>query len=364
MTPTQNAIEEAEKRARKAVDEEASEEKEKERKLIPRPRDRVTYFVAQHEYGRTITLREIEMGKASKVADPLPYPGPIPCLKSLSWIGSGCLKEFFQWLHRFDFTQDDEYTFSIFLCGVYDTLRIFRIQTQPDPLYFDPDTSLMPMNAAGATTPDKNEEFMDLIHEFDPALQVERGSNTEEEPVLPLRFGLPVGRVINQDPYYTVEDGVFGVFHMVFHPIDKSFWLVRDRYLGMERFTIDDPEEEMKPQFEEVDNQTRRRWLSVKFGEQNHLQFAEAFRLGTADLWFPEGLGLSELDAGERLPRFNDERDVPTIDFSRIPSVPLFPDDEPLQVHYARRSDFMSYLGEHRVAKGCSWLSVSLPLEH
>lgn len=299
----------------------------------------------------------------------------------------GCLKELLQWLHRFDFTQDDEQLFNHFLfeilsgrsdSALFDT-PILQTQTHEFFLVFN--SVLRPMNAAWdkirGTIDVKNEKLTEYTHEFNPALQVERDSDTEER-TLPLRFGLPVGKLVCFEKKKPKKGGHFLLmgytpFHLVFHPIDKSFWMVVDRYRDT------DGEYSMADDLNELEYQTNKaliRALRLRFGRKwdDNVMEAEAFRLGPMDLWFPQGLGLSErekqarqLDGGvgfdgneseEPVPRFARRDPPPTIEFSSLPKVSLFRDTDPPQVHFATHTCFQSYLAENGVVKGRSWLSV------
>ncbi|KAK5390391.1 hypothetical protein LTR20_002887 [Exophiala xenobiotica] len=315
------------------------------------------------------------------------------CERIVSWIKNeyagfpryrdGCFKELLQWLHRFDFTQDDEMVFNTFLA------KIMGEHTPPDTPIFQTQThefflvmgdeyipGLRRMNAANENKPSITEiesgKFMKLIHEFKPALQVERDSDTEER-VLPLRFGLPMGKVIcfekgkpgrRRDKYLVVG---YTSFHLVFHPIDKSFWMVVDRYMDWDGQDILDDDEPVYQTNEEL-----KRTLRYRFGKGNDIVMAEAFRLGSKDLWFPQELGLSErekparqLDGGvgidgnkseEPVSRYTCRDTPPTIEFSSLPKVSLFRTRDPPQVHFATHTGFQSYLVENGVVKGRSWV--------
>ncbi len=335
---------------------------------IPPPSHRVMAFLAKRERKKIL----------SKIND---------AYARVPSYGLGCLKERLQWLHRFDFTQDDETLFEHFLSEIlyrgshsrdFDT-PILHTQTHKLFLVLN----LQPMNAAWdkkrGIIDVKNEKLMEYTHEFTPALQVERDSDTEER-TLPLRFGLAVGKLVCFAKKGKYEQGHHFIkgytpFHLVFHPIDKSFWMVVDRYKdrdGEEDF-FDDGYDELEYQT----NKALARSLRERFGRQwdDRPMEVEAFRLGPIDDWFPQVLGLSEreeqarqLDGGvgfdgneseEPVPRSTKRDWPPTIDFSSVPKVSLFPDTGPPQVQFATHARFQSYLAENGVVKGRSWLSES-----
>ncbi|OQV10310.1 hypothetical protein CLAIMM_14330 [Cladophialophora immunda] len=356
--------------------------------IIPPPSHRVMIYRATREHKRILKriTREHEriLQRLNKAYSGYITPGDWP----------GCFQELLQWLHRFDFTQDNEGVFDAFLTDFmagkarYPDSELLILQTQTHEFFLDMDHGILPMNTARAIKAGKrhikNEEFMGLIHEFNPkneklmkltheftpALQVERDdSDHTEELILPLRFGFPLGRlIVSRKERRGRADNSEVPFHLVFHPIDKSFWMVVDRYRGWERFGEDD-DWGGEPEFEYDSNEERTRRLGWEFGKGNDMATAEAFRLGTKDLWFPQGLGLmEELDGGagldgnkseEPVSLFHEDHPPPTIEFSNLPRVPLFPDTEAPQVHYATRSSFQSYLAENGVVKGRSWLSVA-----
>ncbi|KAK5465259.1 hypothetical protein LTS15_001822 [Exophiala xenobiotica] len=337
-------------------------------RYIPPPSHRVMAYKLKLEYEKIVSWIQKE------------YEG-------FSYYGEGCFKELLQWLHRFDFTQDDERFFDRFLRKIMGErilpdAPILQTQTHNFFLVFcEYRHGLQRMNAAKENQPPitdmESGKFVELTHEFKPALQVERDSDTEER-ILPLRFGLPVGKVVcfekgwgkpgNGSDDYFVHG--YTSFHLVFHPIDKSFWMVVDRYKDWDGHWDVDDDQPMYQTNEDLNRTLRRR-----FGEGNNIVMAEAFRLGSKDLWFPQGLGLDErekqarqLDGGvgfddnkseEPVSRYTFRDTPPTIDFSSLPKVSLFRDTDPPQVYYATHTGFQSYLAENGVVKGRSWVSVS-----
>ncbi|OAP54179.1 hypothetical protein AYL99_11714 [Fonsecaea erecta] len=362
MSPTAMIQEEAMPTTEKAKEEAMSSTgKAKEEAILPPDAFEYVNSIKLHQ-PEFLDLRKIECERIlSRIQDAY----------SLPFYGKCDLKELLQWLHRFDFTQDDEIFFRTFLGKIMGDWRENRVssspilQTQTHDFFLE-GGSLRTMRAAHASDPDdkheKDEKSMKLIHEFVPALQIECDADTEER-VLPLRFGLPVGRLLcwNKKGRTYGDDG-YSAIHLVFHPIDKSFWIVVDRYLGPERFD-DYPEvEDDWPDWEYQDKKLLTRTLRDRFEKGDDIVMAEAFRLGTKDLWFPQGFGLSELDGdkpGDPVPKYDARDGPPTIEFSSLPKVSLFRDTEPLQVRFATRSSFQSYLTEHGVVKGRSWRSVS-----
>ncbi|KIW79448.1 hypothetical protein Z517_06060 [Fonsecaea pedrosoi CBS 271.37] len=344
-------------------------------KYIPPPGHRVMLYKAKLEHERILSRLE----KAYRL--PSYWPG--------------CFKELLQWLHRIDFTQDNQIYFNRFLGEIMEETEsecsIPLLQTRTHDFFLVWESRLSMMNTPYATRSDeettsyerrtsyeetssdeeassdeetienKCEEHRWLIHEFNPALQVERNSDTEE-PILPLRFGLPVGRVTCFKKGKGKDHDGYSSFHLVFHPVDKSFWMVVDRYLGWERFGECGSDVDVHsdtPVYEYLDNKERNIRLRLRFGRRNNMAGAEAFRLGSADLWFPKGLGLSELDAGKLVSRSDRRHRRPAVDFSSLPKVSRFRDSEAPQIHIAEDSSFQSYLAENGVVKGRSWLSVS-----
>ncbi|OAP54270.1 hypothetical protein AYL99_11371 [Fonsecaea erecta] len=329
---------------------------------IPPPSHRVMVYKAELESERTLST-------IKNAYEWIPY------------YTDCCFKELLQWLHRFDFTQDDELDFAGFLS------KILRSHTPGDPYHtpiFETQTHefeliggyLAPMNAAAENKPFtdvKDEKFMRRIHEFKPALQVECDSGAEES-ILPLRFGLPIGKVVcsKKEQVLRGEDFFewgYTPFHLVFHPIDKSFWMVVDRYRDWDgRLCLDDDDEPYYQDNEEI------AWtLRSRLGES--IVMAEAFRLGSKDFWFPQGLGLIETEkqarpldgavgfdgnkSEEPLLRYDRNVPRPTIELSSLPRVSLFRDTDPLQVHLATHTCFQRYLAENGVVQGQSWLSLS-----
>lgn len=340
------------------------------RNNIPPPSHRVMVFKARLE--REMVLNKIENAYAG-----LPY------------YSKGGFSELLQWLHRFDFTQDDEEFFDKFLnqiLGSYSDPPLFHrpiLQTETHKFYLVC-RILSPMNAAWdgkrGKIDVKSEKLLKCIQEFKPALEAERDSDTEER-FLPLRFGLPVGKVIcfanenkKKDSFGHCNPLLSGyiAFHLVFHPIDKSFWMVVDRYQDLDGH--DSPLDGDHDKLKYIDNRRLTRILRDKFGRQwgEKEMEVEAFRLGSKDLWVPQGLGLNErekqareLDGNVSFDGNKSEEPVsrfrlsPTIDFSSLPKVSLFPDTDPPQIQFATHTSFQNYLAENGVVKGSSWLSVS-----
>ncbi|KIX97569.1 uncharacterized protein Z520_07022 [Fonsecaea multimorphosa CBS 102226] len=328
---------------------------------IPPPSHRVMVYKAELEHERILKA----MGNVY---------ARLPSYKS------GCFKELLQWLNRFDFAQDDEVFFGKFITEIMgeggeecDITRTPILQTQTHKFFLLWYTELTPMTAAlenkSGIADVKNEKLMKVLHEFNPALQVERDSDTEER-VLPLRFGLPVGPVAcwkkgERRPWDEKLAAVgYTPFHLVFHPIDKSFWMVVDRYLDYQAW---DPPDDVEPEFQT--NELVAQTLGNHFGTRKDIMVAEAFRLGTKDIWFLEeekqarqldgGVGFDGNESEELVSRFDCGDSPPTIDFSSLPKVSLFRDTDPPQVQFAAHTRFQSYLAENGVVKGRSWLSVS-----